>query len=91
MKKILIDKICLRYFKGVENKEIVLGDNINVVKGRNGIGKSTIADAISWVLFGTNQAGATKFGIKTKDKDGREIEDVAHSVEISLSVQDEQE
>ncbi len=91
MKKILIDKICLRYFKGVENKEIVLGDNINMVKGRNGIGKSTIADAISWVLFGTNQAGATKFGIKTKDKDGREIEDVAHSVEISLSVQDEQE
>ena len=91
MKKILIDKICLRYFKGVENKEIVLGDNINVVKGRNGIGKSTIADAISWVLFGTNQAGATKFGIKTKDKDGKEIEDVAHSVEILLSVQDEQE
>jgi DNA repair exonuclease SbcCD ATPase subunit len=91
MKKILIDKICLRYFKGVENKEIVLGDNINVVKGRNGIGKSTIADAISWVLFGTNQSGATKFGIKTKDKDGREIEDVAHSVEISLSVQNEQE
>ena len=91
MKKILIDKICLRYFKGVENKEIVLGDNINVVKGRNGIGKSTIADAISWVLFGTNQSGATKFGIKTKDKDGKEIEDVAHSVEISLSVQDEQE
>ena len=91
MKKILIDKICLRYFKGVENKEIVLGENINVVKGRNGIGKSTIADAISWVLFGTNQSGATKFGIKTKDKDGKEIEDVAHSVEISLSVQDEQE
>lgn len=91
MKKILIDKICLRYFKGVVNKEIVLGDNINVVKGRNGIGKSTIADAISWVLFGTNQSGATKFGIKTKDEHGREIEDVAHSVEISLSVQDEQE
>lgn len=91
MKKILIDKICLRYFKGVENKEIVLGDNINVVKGRNGIGKSTIADAISWVLFGTNQAGATKFGIKTKDEHGKEIEDVAHSVEISLSVQNEQE
>lgn len=91
MKKIMIDKICLRYFKGVENKEIVLGDNINVIKGRNGIGKSTIADAISWVLFGTNQSGATKFGIKTKTKDGKEIEDVAHSVEISLSVLDEQE
>lgn len=91
MRQIIIDKICLRYFKGVENKEISLGDHVSVIKGRNGIGKSTIADAISWVLFGTNQSGATKFGIKTKDKDGREIEDVAHSVEISLSVQNEQE
>lgn len=91
MRQIIIDKICLRYFKGVENKEISLGDHVSVIKGRNGIGKSTIADAISWVLFGTNQAGATKFGIKTKDKDGKEIEDVAHSVEISLSVLDEQE
>lgn len=91
MKKIVIDKMRLWYFKGVEKKEIVLGDNINVIKGRNGIGKSTIADAISWVLFGTNQAGATKFGIKTKDKDGREIEGVAHSVEITLSVFDDKE
>lgn len=91
MRQIIIDKICLRYFKGVENKEISLGDHVSVIKGRNGIGKSTIADAISWVLFGTNQAGATKFGIKTKDKDGKEIEDVAHSVEISLSVLDEEE
>ena len=91
MKKIVIDRICLRYFKGIEDKEIVLEDHINVIKGRNGIGKSTIADAVSWVLFGTNQAGDTKFGIKTKGKDGKEIEDVAHSVEISLSVYDEQE
>ena len=90
MRQIIIDKICLRYFKGVENKEISLGDHVSVIKGRNGIGKSTIADAISWVLFGTNPAGATKFGIKTKDKDGKEIEDVAHSVEISLSVLDEE-
>lgn len=90
MRQIIIDKICLRYFKGVENKEISLGDHVSVIKGRNGIGKSTIVDAISWVLFGTNQAGATKFGIKTKDKDGKEIEDVAHSVEISLSVLDEE-
>ena len=46
MKKILIDKICLRYFKGVENKEIVLGDNINVVKGRNGIGNEQVREGI---------------------------------------------
>ncbi len=85
MKNIRIDELHLRYFKGAEKADYEFGDCINVVKGCNGIGKSTIADAISWVLFGTNQAGDTKFGIKTKDEHGNEIEDVEHSVEIGLS------
>ena len=85
MKNIRIDELHLRYFKGVEKADYEFGNCINVVKGCNGIGKSTIADAISWVLFGTNQAGDTKFGIKTKDEHGNEIEDVEHSVEIGLS------
>lgn len=84
MKNIRIDELHLRYFKGAEKADYEFGDCINVVKGCNGIGKSTIADAISWVLFGTNQAGDTKFGIKTKDEHGNEIEDVEHSVEICL-------
>lgn len=85
MKDIRINELHLRYFKGAEKADYEFGDCINVVKGCNGIGKSTIADAISWVLFGTNQAGDTKFGIKTKDEHGNEIEDVEHSVEIGLS------
>lgn len=85
MKDICIYELHLRYFKGAEKADYVFGNCINVVKGCNGIGKSTIADAISWVLFGTNQAGDTKFGIKTKDEHGNEIEDVEHSVEIGLS------
>lgn len=85
MKNIRIEELHLRYFKGAEKADYEFGDCINVVKGCNGIGKSTIADAISWVLFGTNQAGDTKFGIKTKDEHGNEIEDVEHSVEIGLS------
>ena len=85
MKDICIYELHLRYFKGAEKADYEFGDHINVVKGCNGIGKSTIADAISWVLFGTNQAGDTKFGIKTKDEHGNEIEDVEHSVEIGLS------
>lgn len=85
MKEICIYELHLRYFKGAEKADYEFGDCINVVKGCNGIGKSTIADAISWVLFGTNQVGDTKFGIKTKDEHGNEIEDVEHSVEIGLS------
>lgn len=85
MKEICIYELHLRYFKGAEKADYEFSSRINVVKGCNGIGKSTIADAISWVLFGTNQAGDTKFGIKTKDEHGNEIEDVEHSVEIGLS------
>lgn len=89
MKDICIYELHLRYFKGVEKADYEFGNCINVVKGCNGIGKSTIADAISWVLFGTNQAGDTKFGIKTKDEHGNEIEDVEHSVEIRLCTRDD--
>ena len=86
MKYIKINSLSLRNFKGVRNAEYGFGDLVNVVKGRNGVGKTTIADAICWVLFGTNQAGDTKFGVKTKDENGNEIPDVEHSVEIVLSI-----
>lgn len=88
MKYIKINSLSLRNFKGVRNAEYEFGDLVNVVKGRNGVGKTTIADAICWVLFGTNQAGDTKFGVKTKDENGNEIPDVEHSVEIVLSIND---
>lgn len=89
MKRVRIEELRLRWFKGVESEDFAFGKGVNVVKGRNGAGKSTIADAICWVLFGVNQAGETKFGVKTKDKDGKEIADVEHSVEIVLSVTDD--
>ena len=88
MEYIKINSLSLRNFKGVRNAEYEFGDLVNVVKGRNGVGKTTIADAICWVLFGTNQAGNTKFGVKTKDENGNEIPDVEHSVEIVLSIND---
>lgn len=86
MEYIKINSLSLRNFKGVRNAEYEFGDLVNVVKGRNGVGKTTIADAICWVLFGTNHAGDTKFGVKTKDENGNEIPDVEHSVEIVLSI-----
>lgn len=89
MKRILIKRLALRYFKGVREAEYEFGDYVNVVKGRNGVGKSTIADAICWVLFGVNSEGDAKFGLKTRCEDGTEIEDVEHSAEITLTVDGE--
>ena len=90
MKRILIKRLALRYFKGVRKAEYEFGDYVNVVKGRNGVGKSTIADAICWVLFGMNSEGDAKFGLKTRREDGSEIEDVEHSVEMMLEIDGEE-
>ena len=90
MEKIRINKLALRYFKGVMEAEYEFGEYVNTVKGCNGVGKSTVADAIFWVLFGMNSQGETKFGLKTRREDGSEIEDVEHSVAMTLEVDGEE-
>ncbi len=87
MKKIQFKTLALENFKGTRNATYEFGDHrITIVNGRNGIGKSTIADGIFWVLFGTDHVGNTKFGIKTRDANGEEIRELPHSVTLTLSV-----
>lgn len=88
--KIVIKKISMRYFKGVRTFEATFNEGRTYVYGSNGKGKSTIADAIQWCLFGKNANGDAKFGIKTLDKDGNVIPNVEHSVTLTLSVDGEE-
>jgi hypothetical protein len=50
------------------------------------VGKTTIADAILWCLFGKNSAGQSDFDLKTHDEDGKPIPNLDHSVEMEISV-----
>lgn len=88
--KIVIKNIKLSYFKGVRTFEATFNEGRTYVYGSNGKGKSTIADAIQWCLFGKNANGDAKFGIKTLDKDGNVIPNVEHSVTLTLSVDGEE-
>lgn len=87
MKKITIESIKLANFKGIRNLEIApLSQNIEIF-GANGTGKTTIADAINWCLFGKDVLGRANFNIKTIDKQsGKEIEKLPHEVELLLRV-----
>lgn len=88
--KIVIKKISMMYFKGVRTFEATFNEGRTYVYGSNGKGKSTIADAIQWCLFGKNANGDAKFGIKTLDKEGNVIPNVEHSVTLTLSVDGEE-
>lgn len=86
MKQIKFKKVDITNFKGIRSGEFTFGDYITTISGPNGIGKTTIVDAIVWCLFGINSKGMTKFGLKTRGEDGEEIREIPHEVELTMSV-----
>lgn len=71
-------------FKGViGERKIEFNERVTLVLGRNRTGKTTIADAIFWCLFGKNSEGKADFGIKPR-KDGKYIEKLDHEVTLLL-------
>lgn len=83
--KIKIQKLELTNFKCFRSKEFQFGEDITTIRGRNGVGKTTIFDAILYCLFGKNSQDQTKFDIKTHDEQGNVIPHLDHSVELTLS------
>lgn len=89
MEKIQFKKIRLLNFCGIRNAEYEFGDALTIIKGKNGLGKSTIANAILYTLFGKDING-NSLDIKTFDKDHNIIKEIPHEVELTLSVDGEE-
>ena len=74
-------------FKGVRDLEVKFGGERTEITGRNGSGKSTIADAFYWVLFNTdskgNAPGSDKFREKPLGDDGLELHGLDTAVELN--------
>jgi hypothetical protein len=87
--KIKIKKMLLENFKGFEKKEIIFSDKVKLI-GENETGKTRVADAFTWVLFGKDTADRKDYEIKTLDENNNVIHGLEHSAEIVLLV-DEQE
>ena len=81
---IRIKRLELTNFKCFKHKEIVFDSEVTTIKGRNGAGKTTIADAILWCLFGKNSQGQADFDLKTHDENGKPTPNLDHSVEMEL-------
>lgn len=86
---IRIDTLRLRNFKGVRDAEFAFDGRNSTIEGENGVGKSTVFDAFTWLLFGKDHNGLdqTNFDIKPIDPDTREpIHHLEHSVEAVLLI-----
>ncbi|WP_314315187.1 AAA family ATPase [Negativicoccus succinicivorans] len=83
---ITLNRIRLNNFKGIRNGEYTFDGKNAVVYGENGTGKTTLMDAMLWVLFGKDSNNRADFGIKTLEADGTVIPNVDHEVECTFTV-----
>ena len=85
--EIILTKLTMRNFKGVLGERVVeFSPTVTRVYGANRTGKTTIADAFRWCMFGKNTEGKADFGIKCKDSKGEVIPELEHEVTVALLV-----
>jgi chromosome segregation ATPase len=85
MKKVTLTRLELRNFKKIEFKLIDFTNQTDIV-GTNGVGKSTIFDAYTWLLYGKNSHDQNDFAIKTLDQDNNPIHKLEHEVTGTFAV-----
>lgn len=74
-------KLTLNNFKGITAFTLdTKGGNVSVF-GDNATGKTTIFDAVTWLLFDKDSQNKKDFQIKTLDSDGQVIHGLSHEVE----------
>ena len=90
MKRITLHRITLQNFKGAKNETHEFNGQDAVVSGKNGSGKTTIFDAFTWLLFGKDHLGRSKFDIKPLDSHGKEVGHLDVEVTATIQVDDEE-
>lgn len=86
-----LNRLTIHKFKGIEDFEIKPNGADVTIRGENGTGKTTVADALAWVITGKGINGSTiESQIKLRGADGNTPNDggVEHTVEAEL--QDDQ-
>lgn len=87
---IKLKRMQIRNFKSIESLEINFDGKDTVISGRNRIGKSSVADAFFWCLFGKNKenstdSGTSGFSVRRIDENGMPVTDNV-SVQVTLDV-----
>lgn len=84
--EIKFKKIRIRNFRGLVSFDANIEGRSVRISGANGLGKSSVADAITWVLFGKDSRRRTAFPIDPVDDAGRIIHNLDVSVELEMLI-----
>lgn len=85
--QIKIKTLKLENFKGIKDLTIDFKDTTNIY-GDNAVGKTTIFDAYSWLLWDKDSLNRKDFAIKPYDKNGDEVHNLESIVEGDFSFDD---
>ena len=90
MKTIKLMNLSIMDFKGIHTLDIPFGGSNAAISGRNGEGKTSIYDALCWLLTGKdargNQPESEDFNIKPRDAHGQVSSGVMPTVTGTFSV-----
>ena len=89
-KSVIIKKMEFLNFKGIRNMTVEFGRELTNILGQNGIGKSTVFDGFTWLLFGKDSHDRKTFNIKTLDANGVVIPRIPHEISAVLLVNGEE-
>ena len=78
--QIKIKSLKLENFKGIKDLTIDFKDTTNIY-GDNAVGKTTIFDSYSWLLWDKDSLNRKDFAIKPYDKNGEEVHNLESIVE----------
>lgn len=76
----------LQNFKGIEFGDFRFTNN-TIIRGDNATGKTTVFDALCWLLFGKDSLDRADFQIKTL-KNGEPVHNVNHMVQAAFDYED---
>lgn len=83
-----IMKLTLQNFKGIRSFEADFEGQDATIYGTNATGKTTIADAVSWLLFDKPSTDEKGFNPKPRDKMGEDIHNLDTVVRGSFSTEE---
>lgn len=88
MKKITLKSLDIKDFKGIKNLTVDFGQ-LTTIKGDNGLGKTSIFDAFTWLLFDKDSKNRNVFDIKPLDENNKVIRGLTPAVTGVFEVNEE--